>query len=51
MDHDNVTAMDIVRSLPGIFKRFPTIAKGYYYYSIKDAQNTLTLGTLVENNA
>lgn len=51
MSQDNVTAMDIVRSLPGILKRFPTIAKGYYYYSIKDAQNTLTLGTLVEINA
>ena len=51
MSQDNVTAMDIARSLPGILKRFPAIAKGYYYYSIKDANKPLTLGTLVENNA
>lgn len=48
MNQDNVTAMDIARSLPGILKRFPAIAKGYYYYSIQDANKTLTLGTLVE---
>lgn len=51
MSQDNVTAMDIVRSLPGILKRFPAIAKGYYYYSVKDARKTITLGTLIENNA
>lgn len=51
MSQDNVTAMDIARSLPGILKRFPAIAKGYYYYSIKDASSPLTLGTLVESNA
>ena len=51
MSQDNVTAMDIARSLPGILKRFPAIAKGYYYYSVKDANKPLTLGTLVENNA
>ncbi|MDN6319315.1 MAG: long-chain-acyl-CoA synthetase [Marinobacter sp.] len=51
MNQDNVTAMDIARSLPGILKRFPAIAKGYYYYSIKDANKPLTLGTLIENNA
>jgi len=51
MNQDNVTAMDIARSLPGILKRFPAIAKGYYYYSIQDANKTLTLGTLVEKNA
>ncbi|SHK33157.1 citronellyl-CoA synthetase [Marinobacter antarcticus] len=51
MSQDNVTAMDIARSLPGILKRFPAIAKGYYYYSVKNPRKTLTLGTLVENNA
>ncbi|MGO3691525.1 long-chain-acyl-CoA synthetase [Marinobacter sp.] len=51
MSQDNVTAMDIARSLPGILKRFPAIAKGYYYYSVKDANKPLTLGTLVKNNA
>lgn len=51
MNQDNVTAMDIARSLPGMLRRFPAIAKGYYYYSVKDTQKALTLGTLVENNA
>ncbi|MBQ0745578.1 MAG: long-chain-acyl-CoA synthetase [Marinobacter sp.] len=51
MSQDKVRAMDIARRLPGIMKRFPAIAKGLYYYSIKDAQKTITLGTLVENNA
>ncbi|WP_144823460.1 long-chain-acyl-CoA synthetase [Marinobacter piscensis] len=51
MNQDNVTAMDIARSLPGMLRRFPAIAKGYYYYSVKDKQKALTLGTLVENNA
>ena len=51
MSQDKVRAMDIARRLPGIIKRFPAIAKGLYYYSIKDAQKTITLGTLVENNA
>ncbi|MEH6560097.1 MAG: long-chain-acyl-CoA synthetase [Marinobacter sp.] len=51
MSQDNVTAMDLMRSLPGVFKRLPAIAKGYYYYSVKDARKPLTLGTLVEKNA
>lgn len=51
MSQHSVTAMDIARSLPGILKRFPSIAKGYYYYSIKDVHKPLTLGTLIENNA
>ncbi|WP_417543911.1 long-chain-acyl-CoA synthetase [Marinobacter sp.] len=51
MSQDKVRAMDIARRLPGIMKRFPAIAKGLYYYSIKDTQKTITLGTLVENNA
>lgn len=51
MSQDNVTAMDLMRTLPGVFKRLPAIAKGYYYYSVKDARKPLTLGTLVEKNA
>jgi len=51
MSQSTVTAMDIARSLPGILKRFPAIARGYYYYSVKGAHKTLTLGTLIEKNA
>jgi citronellyl-CoA synthetase len=51
MTQDTVTARDIARSLPGIAKRLPAIAKGFYYYSVKDKKKDLTLGTLVENNA
>ncbi|MBU2874921.1 long-chain-acyl-CoA synthetase [Marinobacter salexigens] len=51
MSQDNVTAMDLMRSLPGVFKRLPAIAKGYYYFSVKNASKPLTLGTLIEKNA
>ncbi|MGF2686998.1 long-chain-acyl-CoA synthetase [Marinobacter sp. DUT-3] len=51
MSQDNVSARDIVRSIPGIVRRFPSIAKGYYYYSVKNENKELTLGTLVERNA
>ncbi|MEX2473638.1 long-chain-acyl-CoA synthetase [Marinobacter sp.] len=51
MSQDNVSARDIVRSIPGILRRFPSIAKGYYYYSVKNENRELTLGTLVERNA
>lgn len=51
MTHDTVSARDIARHLPGVFKRFPAIAKGYYYYSVKRASKQLTLGTLIERNA
>lgn len=51
MSQDNVSARDIVRSIPGIVRRFPAIAKGYYYYSIKNENKELTLGVLVERNA
>ncbi len=51
MSQDNVSARDIVRSIPGIVRRFPSIAKGYYYYSVKNEKKELTLGTLVERNA
>lgn len=51
MSQDNVSARDIVRSIPGIVRRFPAIAKGYYYYSVKNENKELTLGVLVERNA
>ncbi|SFM38897.1 long-chain-acyl-CoA synthetase [Marinobacter zhejiangensis] len=51
MTDNTVSARDLVRSLPGILRRFPSIAKGYYYYSVKDDNKDLTLGTLIERNA
>ncbi|MDX1756506.1 MAG: long-chain-acyl-CoA synthetase [Marinobacter sp.] len=51
MTDNTVTARDLVRSLPGILRRIPSIAKGFYYYSVKDDQKELTLGTLIEHNA
>lgn len=51
MTQDNVSARDLVRSLPGMLRRFPAIAKGFYYYSVKNDNKDLTLGTLVERNA
>ncbi|PXX89874.1 long-chain-acyl-CoA synthetase [Marinobacter vulgaris] len=51
MTRDSISPRDIARSLPGILRRLPAIAKGYYYYSIEDKKKDLTLGTLVERNA
>lgn len=51
MTQDNVSARDLARSLPGMLRRFPAIAKGFYYYSVKNDNKNLTLGTLVERNA
>ena len=51
MTQDTISAGDIVRSLPGVLRRFPAIARGLYYYSIKDDAKSLTLGTLIERNA
>ncbi|NMT65487.1 long-chain-acyl-CoA synthetase [Marinobacter orientalis] len=51
MTRDHISPRDIVRSLPGILRRFPAIARGYYYFSVKDGNRDLTLGTLVERNA
>ncbi|WP_372985897.1 long-chain-acyl-CoA synthetase [Marinobacter sp.] len=51
MNQDTVSARDIFRSLPGVLRRFPAIAKGLYYYSVKDENADLTLGKLIEQNA
>lgn len=51
MSQDTVSARDIARHLPGVFRRFPAIARGYYYYSVKRDNKQLTLGTLIERNA
>lgn len=51
MSQDIVTARDILRSLPTVLKKFPYVAKGLYYYRLKDDSKDLTLGRLVERNA
>ncbi|MEC7815981.1 MAG: long-chain-acyl-CoA synthetase [Pseudomonadota bacterium] len=51
MSQYTVTAKDVIRSLPSVLKQFPKVAKGLYYYGIKDNAKALTLGTLVQNNA
>ncbi len=51
MTQDTISARDIVRSLPGVIRRFPAIARGLYYYSVKGDRKNLTLGTLIERNA
>jgi citronellyl-CoA synthetase len=51
MSQDTVSPRDIVRSLPGVLKRFPSVAKGLYYYGAKGPLKPLTLGRLIERNA
>lgn len=51
MSQDNVSPLDIARSLPGVIRRLPAIARGFYYYSLKNGNRELTLGTLIEANA
>lgn len=51
MNQTNVSALDIARQIPGLVRRFPAIARGLYYYAVKDENRELTLGTLIERNA
>ena len=51
MSQETIAPRDIIRSLPGIARRFPSIAKGLYYYGVKGADKPLTLGRLIERNA
>lgn len=48
MSQDNVSALDIARSLPGVLRRLPSITRGLYYYSLKNEKRELTLGTLIK---
>jgi len=51
MTQDSISPRDLVRSVPGIIRRFPSIARGFYYYAAKAPHKPLTLGTLIERNA
>ncbi len=51
MTQDTVSPRDIARSVPSILKRFPSIARGLYYYAASNANKPLTLGSLIERNA
>jgi citronellyl-CoA synthetase len=51
MTQDLISPRDLVRSVPGIVRRFPSIARGFYYYAAKAPHKPLTLGTLIERNA
>ena len=51
MSQDIVTARDLIRSLPAVLRRFPFIARGLYYYAVKDDKKELTLGKLIGRNA
>ena len=51
MSQDNISALDIARSLPGVVRRLPAITRGLYYYALKNENRALTLGTLIETNA
>ncbi|TNE77042.1 MAG: long-chain-acyl-CoA synthetase [Gammaproteobacteria bacterium] len=51
MSDNNVSALDIARSIPDVLRRLPSIAKGFYYYAVDNENKELTLGTLIEQNA
>lgn len=51
MTQDTISPRQILRQLPGIVRRAPSVARGLYYFSINGAEKNLTLGTLIENNA
>ncbi|MEC7376327.1 MAG: AMP-binding protein, partial [Pseudomonadota bacterium] len=51
MSQDNVSPLDLTRSLPGILRRLPAITRGLYYYSLDNENRELTLGTLIGTNA
>ncbi|MFE8072217.1 long-chain-acyl-CoA synthetase [Marinobacteraceae bacterium S3BR75-40.1] len=51
MAQDTISARDIARQVPELLRRLPSVAKGYYYYSVKSPTRSLTLGSLIEDNA
>ncbi|OZG71623.1 long-chain-acyl-CoA synthetase [Hahella sp. CCB-MM4] len=48
---DRISPLDVVRQLPFITKRLPSIAKGYYFYALLKADKPLAVGNIVEQNA
>src|SRR5690554_7348111 len=50
MSTDMIRARDVVRQVPGLLAKLPTVAKGYYYYSIKSTTKPLSIGKIVERN-
>lgn len=51
MTTDAVTAKDVFKQVPNLLTRLPSIAKGYYYYSIKNAAKPLSIGKKIEEIA
>src|SRR5690554_132002 len=50
MTTDMIRARDVVRQVPGLLARLPTVARGYYYYSIKSTTKPLSIGKMIERN-
>ncbi len=48
---DVIRPRDVLRKVPSLLRRFPFLARGYYYYALRKDNKPLTLGTLVERNA
>ncbi|MEP3562433.1 MAG: long-chain-acyl-CoA synthetase [Marinobacter sp.] len=51
MSQDTISTRDFMRSLPPVLGRFPSIARGLYYYLAKDNEKDLNLNKLIARNA
>ena len=49
--NDQISARDVLKQLPFLARKFPALAKGYYYYAILGAHKALAIGDIIELNA
>ncbi len=50
-DADLITKKDIIKKIPGLLARLPSVAKGLYFAKIKDQTKTYSIGWALERNA
>ncbi|WP_020406307.1 long-chain-acyl-CoA synthetase [Hahella ganghwensis] len=48
---ERISPLDVVRQLPFLAKRLPSIAKGYYFYALLKGDKALAMGDIIEQNA
>ena len=51
MTTEQIRPKDVLRRIPSLMRKFPFIARGYYYYSLSNDDKLGSMGTLVERNA
>ncbi len=50
-DVDLITSKDIIKKIPSLLARLPSVAKGLYFMKLKDQSKTYSIGWALERNA